>query len=263
MSEIIGFDLEIAEPFPEDRWDYKAKLGISCAAVYSTNAKYHKPYYPKISGGRYGDRMSEEEVMDMVGDLLLFESQGNYIVTWNGLGFDFLVLALELSDPRHVESVKQMAIRHIDPFFNMFCDRGFGIGLQKAAEGLGVGGKLGGMHGSIAPLMWNADFPASSQDEAEKVIGTGLRRGSKEAQDLCIKYVIQDAKATHDIYQALLSSGEMYWITGSGRRSSKPWYPRIKNGRLYTCHEANALPEPDTSWMDSPWPRSKFTGWIT
>ena len=26
--------------------------------------------------------------------------------------------------------------------------------------------------------------------------------------------------------------------------------------------EALELPLPDTSWMDSPWPREKFTGWM-
>ncbi len=261
MGEIIGFDLEIAEPFPEGGWNRQTKLGVSCAAAYSTNAKYYKMYYPAMSGGRYGDRMSEEEVTDMVGDLLLLESQGNHIVAWNGLGFDFLVLALELSDPGHIDAIRKMALRHIDPFFNMFCDKGFGIGLQKASEGLGVAGKLKGMHGSIAPLMWNNDFPATSQEEVERILATGLRRGSKEAQDLCLKYVMQDSKATHDVYQALLTARELYWITGRGTRAKRPWYPRITDGRLMTCKEANATPEPDVRWMDSPRPRSEFIGW--
>ena len=29
-----------------------------------------------------------------------------------------------------------------------------------------------------------------------------------------------------------------------------------------TVDQAEKLPEPDTSWMADPWPRSKFTDWM-
>ena len=35
----------------------------------------------------------------------------------------------------------------------------------------------------------------------------------------------------------------------------------LREGWL-TVEEALRLPLPDTSWMDEPWPREKFTGWM-
>jgi len=259
---VIGFDLEIAEPFPNEGWDRKAPLGVSCAATYSENPKYQRIFYPALDGDRYKDRMSEEEVKDMLRVLLSFEGEDNHIVTWNGLGFDFLVLYLETEDPMFRKLIRKMAMRHIDPYFAMFCDKGYGIGLQKAAESLGLSGKLEGMHGSLAPLMWNAEFEILSPEDASEISAMGLTRGSKEAQDLCIKYVVQDARTTYDVYNGIFIKGAFYWITRSGSMSRYPWVPRKKYNRLLTCEEANQTPEPNTSWMDSPRPRSDVIGWI-
>lgn len=44
------------------------------------------------------------------------------------------------------------------------------------------------------------------------------------------------------------------WVTRKGKRSSF----ELPSGWL-TLEEASRLPLPDTSWMDQPWPRSKFT----
>ena len=258
---VIGFDLEIAEPFPEEGWDREKRLGVSCAATYSDDEAYQRAFYPALDNGRYGDKMSEEEIKNMLRVLLAFEGDGNHIVTWNGLGFDFLVLYLETEDAMFRKLIRKMAMRHIDPFFAMFCDKGHGVGLQKAAEGLGVTGKLEGMHGSLAPLMWNAEFPILSPNDAAEISAMGLSRGSREAQDLCIEYVVQDAKATYDVYKSLVVKGAFYWTTRSGHRSKYPWVPRKKYNRILTCEEANTTPEPNTSWMDEPRSRSEYVGW--
>jgi hypothetical protein len=36
---------------------------------------------------------------------------------------------------------------------------------------------------------------------------------------------------------------------------------RLPDGWL-TVREALELPLPNTSWMDEPWPRERFTGWL-
>ena len=36
---------------------------------------------------------------------------------------------------------------------------------------------------------------------------------------------------------------------------------RLPDGWL-TAEEALELPPPNTSWMDEPWPRERFTGWM-
>jgi len=259
MDEFVGFDLEIAEPFPEGGWDKESLLGISCAAIH--DGKETEPFFPKMNGGKYGDRMSPEEVRHMVDVLLGHVDDGKYIVTWNGMGFDFLVLALECQDEGYFNTVGAMALNHIDPFFNMFCDMGYGIGLQTMANALGVEGKLEGMHGSLAPLMWNASFPATQEDEAD-MMRTGRTRGTLDAQNLCIFYVEQDSVATYDIYARLRGTQYIYWTTRAGRRSRRPWSPRGNSDRLLTCLEANVLELPDTSWMTGDRStRQDFIGW--
>ena len=256
-NKFVGFDLEIAEPFPEGGWDKKSSLGISCAAVYG---ECTRAFYPAPDGDRLHDRMSPLEVEMMIDELLNVVRRGAQIVTWNGLGFDFLVLAIECQDEYYRRLVRKMALEHIDPFFNMFCDIGYGIGLQTAANALNVHGKLEGMHGSLAPLMWNSKFPATDEETAAMAT-TGYERGSLDAQRLCIDYVQQDAKATYDIYMALAAVDRLYWTTRAGRRSYKPWYPQKRDGVLFTCKESNQTPEPDTSWMDRPALRSEHIGW--
>jgi len=46
MNGIIGFDLEIARPFPEDGWNRESSLGISCAATYSLDPNDIRVYHP-------------------------------------------------------------------------------------------------------------------------------------------------------------------------------------------------------------------------
>ena len=260
MDRFVGFDLEIAEPFPEGGWDKRSSLGISCAAIYgeSTMAFFPAPH----NSERLPDRMSAFEARLMVDELLNAERRGAQIVTWNGLGFDFLVLAIECQNESYAQLVREMALRHIDPFFNMFCDMGYGIGLQTAANALNVHGKLEGMHGSLAPLMWNASFPATDEETAE-MAATGFERGSIGAQNLCIEYVEQDAKATYDVYMALAETHNLYWTTRAGKRSRYPWRPRKLFGRLLTCSEASMTEEPNTSWMTDREPpkRSEYIGW--
>ena len=82
-----------------------------------------------------------------------------------------------------------------------------------------------------------------------------------------------------DIYHALVEAGKIRWITGRGYLS-KPWYPLVmvegkqlrsfnaptvdpSRKRLLTAAEATDLVLPDVAWMSDPWPREKFTGWIT
>jgi hypothetical protein len=119
------------------------------------------------------------------------------------------------------------------------------VGLDTMAKGLGLAGKTEGMKGALAPAMW-----------AE----------SREAQDRVLEYVAQDVKTTAEIYEALLERKKLWWMTKRGTRTRSPWEPIVlKDGdgdaRLLTVAEALMLPEPDTSWMDAPWPRSKFAGW--
>jgi len=261
MNGIIGFDLEIARPFPEDGWNRESSLGISCAATYSLDPNDIRVYHPSFNGETYADEMSPERVQAMIDELVRMSGE-KYIVTWNGLGFDFLVLAIESRDFKYKQKVANLALAHIDPFFNMFCDKGYGIGLQKMSEALNIRGKLEGMHGSLAPYMWTGNPTGITEDDINGVANIfGVEAGSMESQELCIDYVKQDARATYDIYQGLFDVGSVYWKTRKGTMSRYPWTPKRVNDRLYTCAESLKTREPNTSWMDEPRSRSEYMGW--
>lgn len=253
MNGFIGFDLEIAYPFPEDGWDKASPLGISCASAYGSYPDDARVFTPNRKDGRYADMMTSAEVCDMIDELILMNKM---IVTWNGLGFDFLLMAIECVDEDYRRKVANIALNSIDPFFNMVCDLGYGIGLSKMAAALDVQGKLEGMHGSLAPYVWTGISGAP-----EDLSSLGVVPGTLEAQELCIEYVKQDAKATYDIYDALLAKGYVYWTTSKGSRSRYPWKPKTNIDRLLTVLEANSTPKPNTSWMDSPRTRSEYIGW--
>jgi len=269
MAKVIGFDLEIARPFPEDGWDRSSPLGISCAATYGFDLDDIRVYHPSLNGLSYADEMNPENVRAMI-DELVEMSHRKYIVTWNGLGFDFLVLAIESQDLEYQKKVADLAMRSIDPYFNMFCDMGYGIGLQKMADALGATGKLDGMHGSLAPYMWTGNPAGVSAEELGEVDNFAVAAGSIEAQELCLDYVKQDAKATYNVYKAIMNTRNIYWKTRKGTLSKKPWTPRHLHpwtpndgvDRLLLCDESLNTREPDTSWMDSPRSRSDLMGWV-
>jgi hypothetical protein len=210
-------------------------LGITCAAT-ETDDGVVKLWHGGEGTHEYAPKMTPAQVGKLIDYL---EQDGRPVVTWNGLGFDFDVVAEESFFEMTRERVRNLALGHIDIAFQMFCEKGFMCGLDAAAKGQGVGAKLEGMSGAKAPIMW--------------------RKGRK-AQDLTLQYVAQDASITAAVYRSILDKGLMRWVTKRGGLGT--WVPTIHDGRLLTCRECLDLPLPDTSWMDDPWPREKFAGWV-
>jgi hypothetical protein len=153
------------------------------------------------------------------------------LLTWNGLGFDLDVLAEEADD---TAACRNLAMNHVDMMFHVFCDRGFPVALDKAAEGLGIPGKLSGMAGKMAPQLW-------AQGKHQQVI----------------EYVSQDVRIALQIAEVCEAKNAFQWKTRKGSISSIG----LPRGWL-TVMDALLLPSPDTSWMDSPIPRRRFTQWL-
>lgn len=265
--KIVGFDLEIAKVIPqgEKDWDKHRPLGISCAAL-SAHSDHIDIYPPHINPRlMHPMKLSCREVNHLVGSLWRYHLHDEHmIVTWNGLKFDFAILAEECS-PDYVQQCKTMALNHIDIGFQMLCERGYMIGLDTAAKGLGLPGKTEGMHGAIAPVMWARD---------------------RKSQDKVLEYVGQDAKTIADVYKEIMTQGHVPWVAKSGRLNY--WRPGIaviasakgniepKDGgyeitgfymtdametRLLTVKECLKLRLPDTSWMDDPISRESCYEW--
>lgn len=225
--KFIGWDIEIAKDIPEGiGWKDVRPLGITCASAVSDD--FVESWWGGKSEGKYNPQMSVEEVRQMV-NFLELQSSNYKIVTWNGLSFDFDVLAEE-SESR--ELCIDMALNHIDMMFQFFCQKGFSVGLDAVAKGCGLHGKTEGMHGDLAPIMWR-------NGECEKVI----------------EYVIQDSRTTLEVANYIDQKKYLLWITKSGR--TKP----ATLGNLITVNECKDLVLPDQSWMTNPLTKEDYLRW--
>jgi len=118
--------------------------------------------------------------------------------------------------------------------FHVLCRLGYGVALDAAARGTGVDGKPEGMNGKLAPALW-------AEGKREEVL----------------RYVAQDVRTTLNVATVCESCGAFRWVARSGRLRTMP----LSQGWL-AVEDARSLPLPDTSWMNEPWPRERFTGWI-
>lgn len=232
----LAFDIETVEAAPESGDDYA--LGVTCAATMGSGDDKPLLWSSALGkDGRRADRMTPVEVCRLANYLIMRASDGFDIIGINSLGFDLRVLAVECQNLIVFDNLRDLALSHYDPAFQMLAERGFMVGMKALGIGLRLQEqKMAEMDGQKAVEMWAT--------------------GSREDQDKVLKYVAQDARTTLAIAEAIERGGAIVWQTKRGRISNH----RLVNG-LLTMKECLELPVPDTSWMDNPWPRSRFAGW--
>ncbi len=228
-----AFDIETAKDVPGSDFNWRAyrPLGISCAAALQCDSQEPVIWHGKNADGSPAGRMSQAEAKGVVLELTNWVADGYTLLTWNGLGFDFDVLGEE-SGCR--DECKELAMNHVDMMFHVFCDRGFPVAIDKAAQALGIPGKPPGMSGMLAPRLW-------AQGRFQDVLD----------------YVAQDVRIALDVARICERRRRFKWITQKGATRSMD----LPQGWL-TVSDAMRLPKPDTSWMDSAIPRRAFTGWL-
>ncbi len=230
IRRYLAFDIETASTAKED-WHSQRPLGISCAATLLTGADQAMLWHGGTDRRCPADRLSREESAALVRYLEDQVAQGFTLLTWNGLGFDLDVLQEESG---LLEPCRTLARSHVDMIFHAFCTLGHGVGLDAAARGMGLAGKIKGIKGADAPVLW-------AQGRREEVL----------------RYVAQDVRTTLELARACEGCGQLRWVSRSGRLR----HMALQEGWL-TVEEAPRLPLPDTSWMSEPWPREKFTEWM-
>ena len=230
----LAFDIETAKNLPgEDfQWRLHRPLGISCAATLTSDDRRLRLWHGQSPGGRPSAQMNRGEVHDLLDYLEAMTREGYTILSWNGLSFDFDLLAEEAGDVVRCEAI---ALDHVDMMFHAHCCLGYPIGLDAAARGMGLPGKPPGMSGAKAPAMW-------AEGRHEEVL----------------QYVTQDVEITLAVAQAVVERRRLDWITRQGKLRSVP----LPSG-WSSVRQANQLPLPDTSWMDTPIERSSFLGWTS
>lgn len=228
----LAFDIETAKLLPDDVPDLFAHrpLGITCAAVADASSQNVVLWHGRESG-TFAAQMSRAEVQALVHDLARFVEQGYTLLTWNGLGFDFNILAEESGLQTECE---RLALAHVDMMFHVVCTKGFPLALDKVAQGMGLPGKPSGMSGSKAPALWASGH-----------------------QSKVLDYVVGDCRTTVAVAHAAEERGGIEWVTTKGTRATMP----LSSGWL-TAERAMKLTLPDTSWMRTPLTRESFTEWI-
>ena len=233
--KLASFDIEIAKDLGDniDNWIDHVPLGITCGAVAFSDQ-------PEIKYWQAPEQLGKEESIAMVRDLQSIVGEGYSLLTWNGAGFDFQVLAHESG---MFEECGELALNHIDMMLLVTFDKGWYLSLQTALEGPGLAGKLKtvklkdgtlitDMAGAQAPKLWAA--------------------GEYEA---VLAYLKQDVLQPLELAENIEKTGSIRWTSNNGR-------PQTVKTELKTVRECFAIPEPDTSWMKDPPQREQFVSWI-
>jgi hypothetical protein len=227
-TRYVVFDLEtenIPGPLNLDR----RVPAITVGATLESDGELRLWYDRSPDDQPSGALLSREGAGELVRYLAKAQQVGRTVVTWNGAGFDFRVLAQASG---LVGECIDLAWAHLDLMFWFHCRNGYSVGLNKAAQAVGSG-KTEGMTGADAPRLWDAG-------EYQTVLD----------------YVAQDVRALATVHEQASRGNALRWLNSRGRISRAP-------GPLLQVREAYKLPPPDTSWMTrKPWPRTKFVGWM-
>lgn len=246
MKPLAAFDLEIFNDI-EPGNEY-VDQGIACAAValeapggtraierfYNDTGAVNQPTIK-------GERMTKNQVSRMLARLRQI-AQTHDLVTWNGLGFDLKVVAIESGE---WFAAGKLALNHIDPMFNILCVLGYPAGLDQVCQGMGTANKVHAvelndgtsktdMSGIAAPAMWRAGEIAA-----------------------VLNYQVGDVVALLELAKEIRRTRSLKWNSKKGKPQGIPYA-----FAMATVAEAMEIPLPDTSWMTTPLPRSKFTGWL-
>jgi hypothetical protein len=228
----LAFDIETAQQWPDGcDWRRYRPLGISCAATLPGGTATPTLWHGLTGDRQPADRMSRQDAARLVGHLASMVRQGYTILTWNGLAFDFDILAEESGMPGEC---KTLARDHVDMMFYVFCELGYPVGLDAAARAMNLPGKPEGMTGLLAPRMW-------AEGKRQEVLD----------------YVTRDVQTTLDLATLCERRGCLRWVTRQGASRRMP----LPRGWL-EVRSAAELPEPDTSWMSRPLSRRNFTAWL-
>ena len=232
-KKYLAFDIETAKAvtFDGSDWRLHRPLGICCAATHLDGENTPIIWHGGTSRTRPAGQMRKRELAKLLEYLSLKKESGFTILTWNGVGFDFDVLAEESGDSK---LCRQLAGNHVDMMFHVLCRLGYGIALDTAARGMGIEGKLLGVKSADAPTLW-------AKGNHEKVF----------------QYAGQDVRTTLNLAKTCEDRGCLTWLSGSGRKRNL----LIPDGWL-TVKRASKLPEPANSWYFVQWDRKKFTRWM-
>jgi hypothetical protein len=224
-------------------WKNHRPLGITCAAYYIRNSEgknaaflYGTNQYSKPTA-----RMSHTDAAWCVKTLQGKVKEGYTIVGFNSLSFDFDVLAEESG---MYKECAELALNHVDLMFIVVTLRGHFLGLDKAAKGANIQGKLHDvtltdgtkltdMSGGKAPSLWKA--------------------GEYKA---VLDYLADDVRSTLELAEWIKKNQMIRWISERG------YEQKIYVPKLYTVRECLELNPVLPEWVTEPVERKSMMEWI-
>ena len=240
----VAFDVEIAKPVPDGPDILVHKPGLACAAIAREGDARAAILFDPGASPEYFEpatrTMTREGAVKILEALEDAVGRGDRLVTWNGAGFDFRLLADETG--RHAECVR-LVMASVDMMFQVLCERGHPLSLDAALKGAGLppkmdqvilrGGESVHISGVEAPRFWQAgEYTAVAA------------------------YCAADAERTAALAALCQQSRRLAWISQKGR----PNEVYLRSGWL-TVEQCLALPVPDTSWMTNPMRREDVLAW--
>jgi hypothetical protein len=243
---LVSFDLEIARPIPDNDRDFlRHRPGIACAAMMREgDSEPVVAFHPRSRPELYDERTGAMNTRGCSALVTMMQEEvrnGCTLLTWNGLGFDFAVVAAESG--RHAECV-ELALGSIDMMFQLFCEKGYPLALDTALSGMGLLGKThsvrlnsgaaAAIDGALAPDFWQAG-----------------------EYDAVMKYCGDDARRTLELGLECPRRGRLQWTS----RRGTPMELHIGK-RWLDVRQCVLLPLPDTRWMSEPMSRERFTSWM-
>ncbi len=238
IGKYCSFDIELYDELFTDGDKDKPMLdlrtlrpstGAFCTELDNTKFYDDEPY------------MTKNTAKVLVLDMLKQYHLGYIPFTWNGLSFDFQLLAHYSG---LYEECATLALNGIDAMFLVVAHNGYFLGLDKALAGANIQGKLKtvsfadgtevtDMSGAKAPLFWRNGEYQAVRDYLEGDVVQPL----KLARYLELKKAIR-------------------WTSASGK-------PMTLRTELLSVKEAlKQIPVPNTSWMEKPKLRHEYYNWI-
>jgi len=240
----VGFDVEIAKPVPEGPDILVHRPGIACAALARESGGPVAILFDPSASPEWFDTqtrtMTREGALRILTALEDAVRRGETLVTWNGAGFDFRLLADETG--RHADCAR-LAMASVDMMFQVLCERGHPLSLDAALRGAGLPPKM--------------DQVTLRSGESVRISGIEAPRYWQAGEYSAVAaYCAADADRTAALAAACQLSRRLAWISQKGR----PNEIYLRTGWL-TVEQCLALPVPDTSWMTKPMRREDVLAW--
>ena len=226
----LSYDVELYNNLEEGPISYKdmiPSIAATCTVTTDLRFWYDIPYITK------------ETSKDLVSFMIDEMRKGFIPFTWNGVSFDFNLLAQYSG---MVEECAELALNGVDGMLLITFNKGYFLGLDAALLGAGLQSKQ-----HAVKLNSGLDFSMTGKDAPEM-----WRNGEYDAVKT---YLTGDVFRPLELITAIEKNKGIKWTSKSGKSM-------FQKTPLTPVKELFSIPIPDTSWMANPKPREEFVNWI-